>query len=208
MNKKKLPRAIRPEATQALDDESRAAMAAEMSEPWATLKEPAAAAGKAKKTAADDATDVVDDTPAGRRAAAVKLVKRFSVWAGAGGLIPAPFVDMIAVSAVQFEMVRRISRIYDVPFSENRGKAVVAGFAGTLIPASSGIGAASLTKGVPLLGSLIGFVTVPTLAYGATYAMGMAFVQHFVTGGTLLDFNPPDYREFIKAANPQKTARA
>ncbi len=93
-------------------------------------------------------------------------------------------------------------------FRKIAARPLVAGFAGTLIPASSGIGAASLTKGVPLLGSLIGFVTVPTLAYGATYAMGMAFVQHFVTGGTLLDFNPPDYREFIKAANPQKPARA
>ena len=29
--------------------------------------------------------------------------------------------------------------------------------------------------------------------------MGMAFMQHFVSGGTLLDFDPPDYREFIKA---------
>jgi hypothetical protein len=27
----------------------------------------------------------------------------------------------------------------------------------------------------------------------------MAFIQHFASGGTLLDFNPPDYREFIKA---------
>ena len=206
MNKKKLPRAIRPQASQALDDDSRAAMAAEMSEPWATLKEPAA--GQKTKAAVDEAAEVVDDTPAGRRTAAVKVVKRFSVWAGAGGLIPAPFIDMIAVSAVQYEMVRRISRVYDVPFSENRGKALVAGFAGTIIPASSGIGAASLTKGVPLLGSLIGFVTVPTLAYGATYAMGMAFVQHFVTGGTLLDFNPPDYREFIKAGSRPKPARA
>jgi uncharacterized protein (DUF697 family) len=206
MNKKKLPRAIRPEASQALDDDSRAAMAAEMSEPWATLQEPAA--GQKKKAAVDEAAEVVDDTPAGRRTAAVKLVKRFSVWAGAGGLIPAPFIDMIAVSAVQYEMVRRISRVYDVPFSENRGKALVAGFAGTIIPASSGIGAASLTKGVPLLGSLIGFVTVPTLAYGATYAMGMAFVQHFISGGTLLDFNPPDYREFIKAGSRPKPARA
>jgi hypothetical protein len=24
-------------------------------------------------------------------------------------------------------------------------------------------------------------------------------VQHFESGGTLLDFNPPDYREFVKA---------
>ena len=29
--------------------------------------------------------------------------------------------------------------------------------------------------------------------------IGMAFVQHFESGGTLLDFDPPDYREFIKA---------
>jgi hypothetical protein len=27
----------------------------------------------------------------------------------------------------------------------------------------------------------------------------MVFVQHFATGGTLLDLAPPDYHEFIKA---------
>jgi hypothetical protein len=27
----------------------------------------------------------------------------------------------------------------------------------------------------------------------------MAFIQHFATGGTLLDFNARDYREFINA---------
>jgi hypothetical protein len=27
----------------------------------------------------------------------------------------------------------------------------------------------------------------------------MAFVQHFISGGTLLDFRPSEYREFIKA---------
>jgi hypothetical protein len=40
---------------------------------------------------------------------------------------------------------------------------------------------------------------MPVLSAGATYAIGKAFVQHFASGGTLLDFNPPDYREFIKA---------
>src|SRR5205823_10694846 len=34
---------------------------------------------------------------------------------------------------------------------------------------------------------------------GATYVIGKVFIQHFASGGTLLDFNPPDYREFIKA---------
>jgi hypothetical protein len=27
----------------------------------------------------------------------------------------------------------------------------------------------------------------------------MAFIEHFASGGTLLDFEPPDYREFIKS---------
>jgi hypothetical protein len=40
---------------------------------------------------------------------------------------------------------------------------------------------------------------MPALAIGATYIIGKVFIQHFASGGTLLDFNPPDYREFIKA---------
>jgi hypothetical protein len=40
---------------------------------------------------------------------------------------------------------------------------------------------------------------MPVLSAGATYAIGKAFIQHFATGGTLLDFNPPDYREFIRS---------
>ena len=129
----------------------------------------------------------------------MKLVKRLSLWAGAAGLIPVPFVDLAAIGGIQIEMLRRLSQLYDVPFSENRGKALIAGFAGTMIPASSGIGAASLIKGVPLPACAISAVAMPALSAGATYAIGMAFVQHFRSGGTLLDFEPPDYRDFVKA---------
>jgi hypothetical protein len=40
---------------------------------------------------------------------------------------------------------------------------------------------------------------MPAFSAGATYLIGKVFIQHFASGGTLLDFNPPDYREFIKA---------
>ena len=39
----------------------------------------------------------------------------------------------------------------------------------------------------------------PVVSAGATWVIGKVFIQHFASGGTLLDFNPPDYREFIKA---------
>ena len=56
-----------------------------------------------------------------------------------------------------------------------------------------------MVKSMPIVGTAVGAIVMPTLSAGATYAIGKAFIQHFASGGTLLDFNPPDYREFIKA---------
>jgi uncharacterized protein (DUF697 family) len=139
------------------------------------------------------------ETPEQRHETAAKLVDRFSLWSGVGGLIPLPFVDVLAVGGLQLQMLRRLSQMYDVQFSENRGKALIASIAGTMIPVTSGMGAASALKGVPILGMIASAFVMPVLSAGATYAIGKAFVQHFESGGTLLDFNPPDYKEFIKA---------
>jgi uncharacterized protein (DUF697 family) len=139
------------------------------------------------------------ETPEQRQEMAAKLVDRFAIWSGVAGLIPLPFVDILAVGGLQLQMLRRLSQIYDVQFSENRGKALIASLAGTMIPVTSGMGAASALKGVPLLGMMASAFVMPVLSAGATYAIGKAFVQHFESGGTLLDFNPPDYKEFIKA---------
>jgi uncharacterized protein (DUF697 family) len=148
------------------------------------------------------------ETPEQRRETAAKLVDRFSVWAGVAGLIPLPFVDVLAVGGLQLQMLRRVSQLYDVQFSENRGKALIASLAGTMIPVTSGMGAASALKGVPLLGMVASAFVMPVLSAGATYAIGKAFVQHFESGGTLLDFNPPDYKEFIKAQKQMWDSRS
>jgi uncharacterized protein (DUF697 family) len=96
-------------------------------------------------------------------------------------------------------MVRRLSQVYGQPFSANLGKSLVASLAGSLIPETSAIGAASLLKVMPIIGTVAAGLVMPALSAGATYAIGKAFIQHFASGGTLLDFNPPDYREFIKS---------
>jgi uncharacterized protein (DUF697 family) len=148
------------------------------------------------------------ETPEQRRETAAKLVDRFSVWAGVAGLIPLPFVDVLAVGGLQLQMLRRVSQLYDVEFSENRGKALIASLAGTMIPVTSGMGAASALKGVPLLGMVASAFVMPVLSAGATYAIGKAFIQHFESGGSLLDFNPPDYKEFIKAQKQMWDSRS
>ena len=138
-------------------------------------------------------------TPEQRREEAGKLVDRFAIWSGVAGLIPVPVVDVLCVGGLQVQMLRRLSQIYGVEFSENRGKALIAALAGTMIPATSGIGAASAMKAVPVINILAAGFVMPVLSAGATYAIGKAFIQHFESGGTLLDFNPPDYKEFVKA---------
>jgi uncharacterized protein (DUF697 family) len=142
-----------------------------------------------------------------REQLATKLVSRFALWSGAAGLIPVPVVDIVTVAGVQLQMLRRISQIYNVSFSENRGKALIASLAGSLIPASSGLGAVSALKAVPIVGTLTAGLVMPVLSAGATYAIGKAFIQHFESGGTLLDFNPPDYREFVRTQKQMWDAR-
>jgi uncharacterized protein (DUF697 family) len=134
-----------------------------------------------------------------RRDVADKLVDRFSIWSGVAGLVPLPVVDVLAVGGLQVQMVRRLSQMYGVEFSANRGKTLIAALAGCMIPATSGMGAASALKAVPILGLLASGFVMPVLSAGATFAIGKAFIQHFESGGTLLDFNPPDYRDFVKA---------
>jgi uncharacterized protein (DUF697 family) len=151
--------------------------------------------------------NAVADTPENRVALASKLVERFSLWSGAAGLIPVPVFDVFAVGGVQLQMLYRLSQIYSVPFAENRGKALIASLAGSWIPATSGIGAASALKVVPILGTIISAFVMPVLSAGATYAIGKAFIQHFESGGTLLDFSPPDYREFVKAQKDKWDSR-
>ena len=138
-----------------------------------------------------------------RDEAASQIVDRFSLWSGAAGLIPVPIVDIAAVGGLQLQMLRRISEVYGIPFSSNRGKSIIASLAGALIPASTATTTAmsvgSLMKGLPGVGTVIGALTMPVFSAGATYVIGKVFIQHFASGGTLLNFNPPDYREFIKS---------
>jgi len=192
MNKKKLPKAIRPTAKKPATETARASRTV-------TLDAGKVSPSRLKAGAAADSD---------RRHSAAKVVDRFSFWSGVAGLLPVPFVDLAAVGALQIQMLRLVSRIYDVPFSENRGKALVAGIFGTVIPVSTGVGMASVVKTIPIAGTAVGALATPALAVAATYAIGRVFIQHFASGGTLLDFEPPNYREFISSEMQSRLGRS
>jgi uncharacterized protein (DUF697 family) len=152
---------------------------------------------------ANEATGAAPLTDAEREEQASQVVDRFSLWSGAAGLIPVPIVDIAAVAGVQLQMLRKLADVYGVPFADNRGKSVITSVAGAIIPASTATTTAmtfgSLIKGIPGFGWTVGALTMPVYSAGVTWVIGRVFMKHFASGGTLLDFDPPDYKEFIKA---------
>ena len=125
----------------------------------------------------------------GKEAAAMRTVREYMGWSTGAGLIPVPFLDLAAISLVELKMVHSLAYLYGVPFSRGAAKSIIGaliGGGGTYVRAAP---AASVVKMVPFVGTIAGLLTEPAIAAAATYALGKVFIQHFESGGTLLDFN-------------------
>jgi len=127
------------------------------------------------------------------------LVKKYMWWTMGAGLIPIPFVDLAAISGIQIKMLKDMSVLYDVKFSENKGKSIVSALLGSIIPNSLAYGGVgSVLKFIPILGSVMGGLSMSLFSGAATYAIGKAFIQHFEAGGTFLDFDPVKVKEYFQ----------
>jgi uncharacterized protein (DUF697 family) len=124
-----------------------------------------------------------------KEAEAMRVVREYIGWSTGAGLIPVPLVDLAAISLVELKMVHSLANLYGVPFSRSAAKSIIGaliGGGGTFVLAAP---AASVVKFVPVVGQFFGVLTEPAIAAAATYALGKVFIQHFESGGTLLDFN-------------------
>src|SRR5581483_9305324 len=119
-------------------------------------------------------------------------------WSMGAGFIPLPLVDIAAITGVQLKMLADLAKHYGIPFSRHKVKEIVAALIGGALPgpiASGMVGSA--VKMVPVVGPIVGGVSVPLLAGATTYAVGAVFIQHFEYGGTLLDFNTEKVKTYF-----------
>ena len=116
---------------------------------------------------------------------AQEIVKTHLMIAVGGGIIPIPFVDFAAVTGIQINMIRSLSKLYGVDFNEQMGKSLVTSLVGTSIARLG----ASAVKTIPIIGSILGSASMSILSGASTYAVGQVFIQHFGKGGSLSDFD-------------------
>lgn len=129
----------------------------------------------------DSSRDLVSQ----RASQAKSIVNNHIVWAMGAGVIPVPVVDIAAVAAIQIDMLKKLSSLYQVNFDEERGKSwlsiLSAGFASRV--------AANALKLVPGVGSVIGGGAMAITSGASTYALGTVVSGHFARNGTFEDLD-------------------
>jgi uncharacterized protein (DUF697 family) len=116
-------------------------------------------------------------------------------------LIPFVAVDFAAIAGVEYKMLGSLANVYGVEFDSDRARAIVAALMGAYASKRLGLGfGSSMLKSVPVVGTMIGTVSVPICAAGLTWAIGRVFMQHFASGGTFLSFDPEKVRSHFASA--------
>jgi uncharacterized protein (DUF697 family) len=146
---------------------------------------------------AEEATVKVN-LPEGREERLEKISRNHILASMGLGLIPVPFVDLVALTGVQLNMIRKISAEYNIPFKEERGKSIISALIGGLFSLQVGITLSSVIKCIPVIGQTTGAVAMPIISGASTYAIYKVFVQHFEAGGTILDLDPTKVKSFFR----------
>ncbi len=185
---RKRPAKARKRPAKKARERAPAATAAETPEPTA-----AAAAGRGETAQPGRAT---------RAESAQELVKKYSLGSAAIGLVPLPLVDLVVFSVLQTRMLKSLTELYEVEYSEQRARIFTGALVGSVTSISvarqTGVLLGSVLKSLPAVGQLAGAALMPAATGATTYALGKVFIQHFETGGTLLDFDAEKMRAYYE----------
>lgn len=104
-------------------------------------------------------------------------------------------VGALAMLALQIRLIQRLSHIYEVPFSHERGRAALVGL---LMGSELQVLLSGAAQFIPGWGYVATAGPQAVLFSSLGYGVGKIFIQHFEAGGTLLDFDPAAMRQHFQ----------
>ncbi len=120
-----------------------------------------------------------------KRYKADSIIKNHVLFATGAGAIPIPLLDFAGVTAVQLDMMKKLTNLYNENYSENVGKAFIASLTSTSLARMG----ASLIKAIPVVGTTLGVVSMSIMSGASTYALGNVITQFLEKGIGFEDFN-------------------
>ncbi len=124
-------------------------------------------------------------TESEKQTKATEIIRNHVGFSLGAALVPFPGADLLAVSAVQLNMLRQLAKLYNVGFLDTLGKNIIS----AVVSGGMARLGASLIKAIPGVGTIIGELSMPVLSGGSTYALGRVVANHFHIGGTLDDLD-------------------
>lgn len=116
---------------------------------------------------------------------AAHIINRYTLAAAAVGAVPFPGADVVAVSAIQADMLEEIAGTYGLRVSNDWGKHIAVMLAGSMAVSYGVLSAFSILKVVPVIGSIVGGGASVLSSAVTTYAIGKTVSDHLAKGGTL-----------------------
>ena len=161
----------------------------------APVADPAAPAAAESTVTADDTVVV---TKAERDSEVLNMIKNHTIAAMGIGILPVPGVDILALTAVQLNLLRKLGGYYGKDFSDEIAKKLLSALLAGYLPLALVVPVASMLKFIPGVGSAAGVLAQSATAGTTTYAVGKLFANHFEKGGDLVNFHLAEQREMLR----------
>ena len=111
----------------------------------------------------------------GSQAALDRIIRGHVLWSMGAGLIPIPLFDIAAVTAIQMDALKKLAVEEGVDYTTDGGKQFVTALTGGTFARLG----ASLVKSIPVVGTVIGGLSMSAMSAASTYAICQVAITHF-----------------------------
>ena len=129
---------------------------------------------------------------------AKQLIEQYTIISAGSGFIPVIGLDVIANTAIQMDLTKKLCNLYHLKYEEAQLRAFLNALVGSTAARVYATGTKSLLKLIPGVGTMIGGAVVGLYAAASTYASGEVFKMHIENGGTLNDFDVQAMQKYYK----------
>ncbi|OQY47045.1 MAG: GTPase [Anaerolineaceae bacterium 4572_78] len=113
------------------------------------------------------------------------IVRSHVIYSMGAGLVPIPFADIAAVTAIQIDMLTQLATHYDVKLSVIDLPTIISALTGSSL---AKIGS-SFVKAIPGIGPVVGGLSMSILSGASTYAVAQVAINQFAVGKDFSDMD-------------------